>query len=181
MGLGGIGIQCYRLAGSRARTRISFLRRHRAVFPQQIVGIGQSHIGCRIGWIVNDCLGKEIHCLVEIVGRALFKIVTALEIKILRLGIRDVRCGERILEAGLAMTKGVNQKRTDDHSQRQDWPAAILESVGGGWKSVAVTADGTESATLIVSDSAGYEPSRRSPTEARPEGFSAAGSATSRA
>src|SRR5580704_1696554 len=86
---------------------------------------------------MHDCLGEEIHCLVQIVGGTLLEMVAAFEVEILSLGTGRLRGSQRILIPGFAMAERKDEKRASDQQQRHEPEKCHYPGHSGGRRNQA--------------------------------------------
>ncbi len=105
------------LLGRGQSAWIGFIWRHDAEFTQQVIAVGQPHVGLGVTGVFHDRLGEVIDRLIQIFWSALGPVILAFEIELLRFGLGRVRCSQRILVPGLTMAEREHADQTRDHHQ----------------------------------------------------------------
>jgi hypothetical protein len=82
MGLGERIIQLNCLLRGCNGPFVGFVLRHRCVFAQQVIGVGQSDIGLRVAGIMHDGLRKVVQRAVQAFGCSLVPLETSSEVKL---------------------------------------------------------------------------------------------------
>ena len=97
MGFGQRIINLDRSGGRVFCQRENILRRANTLAAEKTVAVGQSRVGERVVWIFSDGLTEVIDGLLIALCRALVPVESALQVKLIRLGVSGVALSDPLL------------------------------------------------------------------------------------